>query len=75
MVLGPTESGGAGMDGALAIRAAFGGALCAAAGAGEGARTGLGGGSGGAAGARSGRMPANWTNALCNFGVISLGAP
>src|ERR1700727_2646383 len=73
MVLGPTESGAA-ADGALGVRAALGGALRDASGAGVGAR-GLGSGSGGAAGARSGRIPANWTNARCNFGVISFGAP
>src|ERR1700721_2020871 len=73
MVFGPTESGAA-ADGALGVRAAFGGALRDPCGDGVGA-LGLGGGSGGAAGARSGRIPANWTNARCNFGVISFGAP
>ena len=76
MVFGPTESGAA-ADGVLGVRATGGGALRAVAGAGAraGARGGLGGGSGGAAGARSGRIPANWTSARCNFGVISFGAP
>jgi hypothetical protein len=74
MVLGPTASG-ADAGGALGLRSAFAGALRNAAGAGAGAREWLGGVSGGAAGARSGRIPANWTNARCNFGVISFGAP
>jgi len=90
MVFGPTESGAL-ADGPLAPRAAFAGVLRDAAGAaagavagaganaganaGAGARAELGGGSGGAAGARSGRIPANWTSARCNFGVINFGAP